>query len=709
MKMTTKTLSLITLSGLCAVLVGLMVLTGCGGGSTSAASTTTTTGTPAVSLTSNGVAITSLTFTSGVGVASSQTVTVTNSGTAALTFSGFSVTGAGFTNPPSQTCGTQQLAPNSSCTVTVTYTPTSTSSVSGSLTITDNAGGVANSTQTVTLSGTTTTTATASLSVSSLSFSGATLGVASAAQSVTLSNSGSAALTISSITITPSTFAIATNTCDSSVAAGGNCAVGVTYTANASGTIPGTLTITDNAGGVAGSTQTVTLSGTTNVSNTASVTVGFGPNGPGPVTATSSPYYDGIYTTVTVCAPGSTTNCVPVSNVLVDTGSVGLRVLSTAISGLTLPTITDSVSGYPFYECVQFADLSYTFGQVELASVSVGGETAVTVPGGTANAGIPIQVIEAGETPPEEVGVWNSSETGTNPCLTVPGTSELSGGLNDNTTATLGANGILGVGNFPQDCGTSCASLADTTGQYLICTTGGAACDIPNPGVALAQQVWNPVSTLPVDNNGVLLTLPTIPAAGQTTATGTLTFGIGTESNNAIPGSAQVYELDDYGNFASATYNGITFCTEGLATCPTNEGSGGTFIDSGSNGYYISDETTLGTTDCTISGTDIGLYCPSPSPLNITLGLAGSNTTTTTVSLPIANALSLFAANTVSGDLTFGAYNDIGGPSCIPATGSPCSLSTDSWDLGLPFFFNQGTVFVGIAGGTTFTNGYWAF
>jgi hypothetical protein len=123
--------------------------------------------------------------------------------------------------------------------------------------ITDNASG---SPQTVSLSGTG-TAGVVSLSASSLAFGNQSVGVTSAAQTVTLSNTGTAALSITSLALTgtnASDFA-QTNACGSSVAAGSNCTISVTFTPVASGSRTASLSIADNA---SGSPQTVSLSGT---------------------------------------------------------------------------------------------------------------------------------------------------------------------------------------------------------------------------------------------------------------------------------------------------------------------------------------------------------------------------------------------------------------------------------------------------------------
>ena len=99
------------------------------------------------------------------------------------------------------------------------------------------------------------------LSATSLAFGSQVVGSSSAAQTVTLTNAGNAALSITSIAISganASAFA-QTNTCGTSVAAGANCTISITFTPAASGSLAASLAITDNA---TGSPQNVSLSGT---------------------------------------------------------------------------------------------------------------------------------------------------------------------------------------------------------------------------------------------------------------------------------------------------------------------------------------------------------------------------------------------------------------------------------------------------------------
>ena len=96
-----------------------------------------------------------------------------------------------------------------------------------------------------------------SLSPASLTFASQLSGTTSTAQPVTLTNTGNAALSITSIAASGD-FA-ETNACGTSLAAGSNCTINVTFKPTAGSARGGTLSVTDNApGGV----QTLPLAGT---------------------------------------------------------------------------------------------------------------------------------------------------------------------------------------------------------------------------------------------------------------------------------------------------------------------------------------------------------------------------------------------------------------------------------------------------------------
>jgi hypothetical protein len=111
----------------------------------------------------------------------------------------------------------------------------------------------------VSLSGTG-TAALVSLSPTSLAFGNQPADMTSAAQTVTLSNTGNAGLSITSLALTgtnASDFA-QSNTCGNSLAAGANCTIAVMFTPSVTGTEAASLSIADNA---SGSPQTASLSG----------------------------------------------------------------------------------------------------------------------------------------------------------------------------------------------------------------------------------------------------------------------------------------------------------------------------------------------------------------------------------------------------------------------------------------------------------------
>lgn len=359
--------------------------------------------------------------------------------------------------------------------------------------------------------------------------------------------------------------------------------------------------------GSSGGSGTQTSSPASGVSNAVAVTVAQGTSNVLNIPTVS----------VTICAPG-TTNCQTIDNVQVDTESFGLRLLSSALSSSVsgaLP-VSAASNGGTLAECASFAD-GYMWGSIRTADVKIGGETA---------SAIPIQVV----------GDLSSAS--------VPAACQELGSAED-TQSDIGANGILGIGVAPTDCDAGCAADAANSG-YFGCTSG-ASCT----GTALtaAQTVANPVPHFATDNNGVILQLPQIADTGAASATGTLYFGIGTQSNNALNAS-QRFGTNAAGDIA-ATFNGVSLVA---------------FLDSGSNGLFFNDSSIAG---CT--GNFSGFYCPG-SQLALSATLTGVDGTTGSASFNVANAQTLY--NT--GNL---AFNNLAGD-----FGSGAAL-----DLGLPFFYGK--------------------
>ncbi len=213
---------------------------------------------PAVTLTP-----TSLTFASTtVGITTAaQVVTVKNSGTAALTLTSETLTGTNATSflISAKTC-TTSLAVGASCTVSVEFKPAAAGALTATLSIADNATGTP---QTVKLTGTGAAAAPAvTLTPTSLTFASTTVGVTTAAQVVTVKNSGTAALTLTSETLTgtnATSFLVSAKTCTTSLAVGASCTVSVEFKPAAAGALTATLSIADNA---TGTPQTVKLTGT---------------------------------------------------------------------------------------------------------------------------------------------------------------------------------------------------------------------------------------------------------------------------------------------------------------------------------------------------------------------------------------------------------------------------------------------------------------
>ncbi len=368
----------------------------------------------------------------------------------------------------------------------------------------------------------------------------------------------------------------------------------------------------------------VSLNSSTN-NNVIPLTIDGGP------TATKTNYVNGVFATITICMP-STTTCQRIDHVLVDTGSVGLRLLAQSGQGelsLPLPSIMDR--SYSLYECALFAD-GYAWGSVNSADIQLGGETAKNVP---------VQIIGAA------TNLTPSSCPQSAP-VNVP----------ENNLASLGANGILGVGVFSQDCGLSC-----TPAPYYDCNTGGCQTTAVVPSIT--NQLQNPVTQLTQDNNGILIQLPSPGPTGAAVITGQMLLGINTQSDNTLPSSATQLALVSVfssspipaGQLNQAQVNNQTYSTS--------------YFDSGTSIWEVGNQLPA----CPNGSAGSGFACPNPSPQNLQATLYDANNQTAMIGFSLESATTLF--------------------SDYPANSAFDNLAATAPDnqtfvMGLPFFYGKG-------------------
>jgi hypothetical protein len=278
-------------------------------------------------------------------------------------------------------------------------------------------------------------------------------------------------------------------------------------------------------------------------------------------------YVNGLFTTVTVCSVGTQT-CFDVDNVLVDTGSTGLRLMASAIPTGQIAIDYKKSSGLVVSECSQFVS-GIIWGALANFDIKLGNEIAPNTA---------VQIIGA-----------QNSPSMPNECA--------SKGQSLSTAKILGANGILGISNFLSDCGVFCESLNN---QYYY------GCDLVNC-ISLAvdrkNQVLNPIANFSKNNNGSVIQLPEATNAGDSTLMGLLIFGIDTESNNSIAQAKRITLEPTTANFTTI-YKSYSYQRS--------------YLDSGSNGIYFDD---LSIPECS-STAYASYYCPSAA-LSIDVILKG--------------------------------------------------------------------------------------
>jgi hypothetical protein len=364
-------------------------------------------------------------------------------------------------------------------------------------------------------------------------------------------------------------------------------------------------------GGGGGSTSSTSSATTT--SNQLAITVEQNPDVTAiePTTVTT----DVPYATVTVC--DASNNCQSIPHVTVDTGSYGLRLLQSALTSVNLPLDTTS-SGQDLAECEIFGS-GYTWGGVAHAVIKLAGETT---------SSIPIEIIGAPGLPSAPAACTAKDPT------------------DAGSISVIHSNGILGVGPM----------IADR-GDYFSCTSSACTPLSGSSTPATSAMVSNPVAFFSSsDTNGIVFQLPAVSASGAAATSGTVTFGVGTQSDNSISGYT-VIPLDNVGHLM-VQVGGKSYVSS--------------YLDSGSSLYVAPFNVPYNTSTDYFSPSSL-----QQIPIVLTSN-SGSSTSSYSSSVDLASPASL----SLSPSLV--AFDDIG----------IYSTSTTTVDLGLPFFFGKTIAYV---------------
>lgn len=361
--------------------------------------------------------------------------------------------------------------------------------------------------------------------------------VASAPQTVTLTNVGSAPLSISSISIS-SDFS-ETNTCGSSLAAGGGqCTVSITFTPSQIAAETGTLTVTDSA---AGSPQTVALSGT-------GVT-------PKPV-ATFSP------SSLTFPAQLIGTSSAPQTVTLTNTGTADLTITKVTISG----SFTESDNCVTTLSPSATCSISVTFSPtVNVSSSSSSSSSTSTTASNTGALGL------------------TDNET-TAPTATLNGTA-----LADFSVSSSAPSGPIIIGTGSTTLTVSTAGVLSSFSQTITPSCSSeVTCSFSPSTITLGQTSTMTVSGLSgPGSNPVTFTLTGTSSDGNQAATAAVAIPFEDYSlsaspslNTVVAGQVAVYTVSiaAVNGFSNAVSLSCSSGLPGAATCsfsPTSITPGG--------------------------------------------------------------------------------------------------------------------------------------
>lgn len=353
---------------------------------------------------------------------------------------------------------------------------------------------------------------------------------------------------------------------------------------------------------------------------------------------------------IKICTPG-TSNCQVISNILLDTGSTGLRLYSQAIS-IPLGTVQAS-SGVPYGECYQFGSAVSYWGTVQTADVYLGG------------AGLTGEKISS-----LNFQVMNSTFKSVPTDCSQNGTFQISSGPDFD-----GYNGLIGIQPFTLDCGENCTPDS-AAAIYYTCPTNSSTCS----NVSLmpsSMQVPNPVARLGSDGNGFVVQVPTVAENGAASLSGGfVVFGIGTQSDNQ-PSGVTVIPNDSYGSFLTV------FDGQSLPY---------SFIDSGSNdlAFPTPNSSTIPSCSFSLGGNTITMFCPQ-SPESFTAILTSNSGSSNQLNV----GFQLMNGETAWEDPVNTIYSNIGEPITDGTLSGNGSSVAQTFDWGLPIFFGK-TIYFGM-------------
>jgi hypothetical protein len=234
-----------------------------------------------------------------------------------------------------------------------------------------------------------------------------------------------------------------------------------------------------------------------------------------------------------------------------------------------------------------------------------------------------------------------------------------------NSAATLGANGILGIGSVTLDCGLTCVqgNYSGSYVQYYSCPSDASdVLQCTTTAVPANEQVFNPVAAFDTDNNGIAIALPQVSGVGAAVVHGELIFGIGSQTNNQVPSIAKRIALGVNWMTNPDSYLNIT-------TLYKNQTIFNSYLDTGTNGIFFNDSSIVKCKGST-------WYCPT-APESINAVLTDGDTPRTSmvnVAIQMGNADTYFSTSNNAFPGLAGEY------------GQKVS-SSFSW--GLPFFYGR--------------------